>query len=77
VAISNTVEPTEKNPLSYLNYWVNTELHFGVFSLADFINIVNNFQPKDSSDYYGISNKLIKFIKFEIATPFTHIFNTS
>jgi hypothetical protein len=77
VAISNTVEPTEKNPLSYLNYRVNTELHLGIFSQADLINIINNFQPKDSSDYYGISNKLIKFIKFEIATPLTHIFNTS
>jgi hypothetical protein len=77
VAISNTVEPTEKDPMSYLNYRANTELHLGVFSQADFINIVNNFQPKDSNDYYGISNKLIKFIKFEIATPLTHIFNIS
>jgi hypothetical protein len=77
VAISHTVEPTRKNPENYLKYRVNTELSFGVFSQADFINIVNSFQPKDSKDYYGISNKLIKFIKFEIATPLAHIFNLS
>jgi hypothetical protein len=77
VAISNTVEPTRKNQEDYVNYRVNTELNFGVFSQADFINIVDSFQPKDSKDYYGISNKLLKFIKYEIATPLAHIFNLS
>jgi hypothetical protein len=77
MAISQTVEPTEKNPLDYLNYRINTELNFGVFSQADFINIVNGFQPKESKDYYEISNKLLKFLKFEIATPLAYIFNLS
>jgi hypothetical protein len=45
VAISNTVEPTRKNPEDYVNYRVNTELNFGVFSQADFINIVNMKLP--------------------------------
>jgi hypothetical protein len=33
--------------------------------------------PKSSVDIDGISNKLIKFIKFEIATPLVHLFNLS
>jgi hypothetical protein len=77
VTISQTVEQTEKDPISYLNYRINTELNFGTFSQADFINIVDGFSPKDSSDYYGISNKLLKFVKYEIATPLSHIFNLS
>jgi hypothetical protein len=69
VAISNTVEPTRKKPEDYVNYRVNTELNFGVFSQADFINIVDSCQPKDSKDFYGISNKLLKFINMKLPLP--------
>jgi hypothetical protein len=76
-AISQTVEQTQRDPLSYVNYRINTELHFGIFSQADFINIVDGFLPKESNDFYGLSNKLLKSIKYEIATPLSHIFNLS
>jgi hypothetical protein len=77
VAISQTVEPKTTDPEEYCNYRINTELNLGTFSQADFINIVEGFQPKESKDYYGINNKLLQFLRFEIATPLTHIFNLS
>jgi hypothetical protein len=48
--IADSVEPVEKDPLEYVSANCNIDLHLGIMSQADFINIVNNMEPKNSSD---------------------------
>jgi hypothetical protein len=77
--ISNSVETTNAKPEDYLNR-PNPNLvplDLGVFTQAEFINIINKMEPKSSADIHGISNKMLKFLKFELATPLVHIFNLS
>jgi Reverse transcriptase (RNA-dependent DNA polymerase) len=77
-AISNSIEPTSANFEDFLRDNPNTiPLEFGLISQAEFITIINNLEPKSSNDIDGISNKILKFLKFEIATPLVHLFNLS
>jgi hypothetical protein len=77
--IANDVEKTATKPEDFLRAPApNTiPMEFGTLTQAEFISIINNMDPKSSVDIDGISNKLIKFIKFEIATPLVHLFNLS
>jgi hypothetical protein len=52
-------------------------LDFGTISQAEFLTIINNLEPKSSGDIDGISNRMLKFVKFELATPLVHLFNLS
>jgi hypothetical protein len=77
--IANSVENTDSIPEDFM-----TEpgpnalpLEFGTFTQAEFITIINNMEPKSSTDIDGLSSKLLKFIKFEIATPMVHLINLS
>jgi hypothetical protein len=75
--IAEAVDPVTKDPLDYVTTNCNRDLSLGNMSQADFINIVNNMEPKNSSDINGMSTKMIKEVKFAIATPLVHIFNLS
>jgi hypothetical protein len=76
--ISNSVKKTSKKPEDFFdNNPPPPSIELGTISQAEFINIINTLEPKNSSDIDGISNKLIKFLKFEIAEPLVHIFNLS
>jgi Reverse transcriptase (RNA-dependent DNA polymerase) len=76
--ISNSVEATNANFNDYLNENPNTiPLEFGQLSQAEFISIINKLESKSSTDINGISNKMLKFFKFELATPLLHLFNLS
>jgi hypothetical protein len=75
--IAENVEPVDKDPMDYISTNCNVNLHLGNMSQADFINIVNKMEPKNSADINGMSTKMIKDVKFEIATPLVHIFNLS
>jgi hypothetical protein len=76
--ISDSVENTTVKPEDYLRQNPNlVPLDLGVFTQAEFINVINNMEPKSSMDIDGISNKLLKFLKFELATPLVHLFNLS
>jgi hypothetical protein len=77
--ISESVERTSAIPEDYLGDGQQNVLpmEFGIFSQAEFINIINNLEPKSSTDINGISNKLIKFVKYEIDKPLVHLFNLS
>jgi hypothetical protein len=76
--ISNSVEDTNKNFNDYLNERPNTiPLEFGQLSQAEFITIIENLEAKSSNDIDGISNKTLKFLKYELATPLVHLFNLS
>jgi Reverse transcriptase (RNA-dependent DNA polymerase) len=76
--ISSTVEQTNANFTDYLKEYPNLiPLEFGPISQAEFITIINNLESKSSTDINGISNKMLKFLKFELATPLVHLFNLS
>jgi hypothetical protein len=76
--ISESVDRTSAMPEDYISERRGVlPMDFGVFSQAEFINIINNLEPKSSTDINGISNKLIKFVKFEIDKPLVHLFNLS
>jgi hypothetical protein len=77
--ISNSVNVTSKKPEDFLSVNNNPPppLELRPISQAEFINIINSLEPKPSCDIDGISNKLIKFLRFEIVTPLLHIFNLS
>jgi hypothetical protein len=44
-------------------------LEFGEISHAEFITLIKNLESKPSVDIDGISNKLLKFLRFELAVP--------
>jgi hypothetical protein len=75
--IAEAVEPVNKDPLDYVTTNCNIDLHLGNMSQADFVNIVNDMDPKNSSDINGMTMKMVKEVKFEIAVPLVHIFNLS
>jgi hypothetical protein len=76
--ISESISPTNVDPISLMpNYNVHNDLQFGQMSQADFINIVNDMQSKNSGDVNGISTKMLKFVKYEVSVPLTHLFNIS
>ena len=52
-------------------------MHLNEISQGEFINIIDYMEPKSSLDLNGISTKIIKYIRYEIATPLVHLFNLS
>jgi hypothetical protein len=76
--ISDTVDPTKTNFTDYLGEVPNLiPLEFGTLSQAEFITLIENLEPKPSTDIDGLSNKILKFLRFELATPLVHLFNLS
>jgi hypothetical protein len=77
--IANSVENMDSTPEDFMvEPGPNSlPLEFGTFTQAEFITIINNMEPKSSVDIDGLSTKLLKFIKFEIATPLVHLINLS
>jgi hypothetical protein len=76
--ISNSISQTNTDPINLMpTYDVQHDLQFGQMSQAEFINIVSSMQSKNSSDINGISTKMLKFVKYELATPLVHLFNRS
>ena len=76
--ISASVNPTTSKPEDNVNY--NREippLDLGTASPQLVIDILKAMDPKTSVDMDGISMKLLKFLKIQIATPLAHIFNLS
>jgi hypothetical protein len=69
--IANDVEDTNYRHEDFLREPAPTTLpmEFGTFTQAEFISIINNMDPKSSMDIDGISNNLIKFVKFENFCP--------
>jgi len=78
VKISNTVIPTDKDPISYINIDPNTpQLDLGGTGAIQIINILKKMDKKNSPDLDGISLALLKSIALEISIPLGHIFNLS
>jgi exonuclease III len=76
--ISNSVQPIEKSPESYIPTNVNVPLlNLDNTSPGQIIEIIKSLMPKQSCDIDGLSLKLIKYIAPEISIPLSHIFNLS
>ena len=46
-------------------------------SQGHLIHLIDNMEPKHSKDINGLNTKLIKDLKYELATPLVHLFNLS
>jgi len=76
--ISDSVIPPTRNFESYLNQNPNIiPLNLQNTTPEHIIKTVKAMVAKNSSDFDGVSSKMIKFIINEIALPLSHIFNLS
>jgi len=75
--IYNSVTPTTRTPTDYLQDNNAPTLTLDNISEAVVISTINNMDSKTSVDASGISMKMLKFIRYEIAKPLTHLFGLS
>jgi hypothetical protein len=76
--IANSVEKTKTKYTDFLVDRPNLiPLEFGTITQAEFITLIENLESKSSTDIDGLSNKTLKFLRFELATPLVHLFNLS
>ena len=76
--ISETVLPSNTDPLSYCNYPGDIPpLDLGGAGPILITDIIKVMQNKSSTDLDGISALLLKNIATEISLPLSHIFNLS
>jgi hypothetical protein len=76
--ISNSVPNVEAKPENFVGYdCLVPDMNLGNTTPEHVISIIKKSKPKNSCDSQGVSNKMIKFIGYEIAAPLAHIFNLS
>ena len=75
--ISNSIPQTDRKPEVYFNNEQAPLLKFEHISPGEVLAVIKTLEPKNSTDIYGFSSKLIKFVDTEICTPLAHIFNIS
>ena len=66
-----------QNFKDYLNATIDNSFQFNNISLQDIIKIIDNLKSKTSYGFDGISNKLLKYVKDELAEPLLLIINQS
>jgi hypothetical protein len=75
--IYNSVTPISKQYSEFVPETTPPKLSFYRVSEAVVVNIINGMDPKISMDAQELNMKMIKFIKFELVKPLTHLFNLS
>jgi len=76
--IAEGVNPTEKDPLSYLaDAQDGPPLGMGMTDPTQILNILKLMDKKTSPDLDGISLSLLKSVATEICIPLSHVFNLS
>ena len=76
-SIANSVEPTMIKPTDYLTNARPPPIKFDNISQHQVVDIISAMEPKSSFDASGINIKMLKFIKFQIAKPLSHLFTLS
>ena len=66
---------SDKNFTQYLNSPSLKSCKFKCVSQAEVMTAIDNLENKNSSGHDGISNKILKFIKFEISNSLALIIN--
>ena len=74
--IANSVNPIAHQPDNFVSPEC-PQLSFSQISQAQLLEIINSMDAKSSTDINGISMKLIREIRHEVAIPLTHLFNLS
>ena len=76
--ISENIENTDIDPLSYIRDDPNTPLfEMGETGEIKVKNFLNSISKKSSPDLDGISLSLLKFVSNEVSRPLGHIFKMS
>ena len=76
-SVSVLVLPVSKDPVDFLPKINPPEMFINEISQGELVNIIEQMESKSSLDINGLSTKLIKFLKFELATPLVHLFHLS
>ena len=74
--IQQTIPPTDRPPDSYLDE-AGANFSFNLTSSEEIIQIFSQLESKSSTDFTGLSTKLVKKILPIISRPLAHIFNLS
>ena len=77
--IADSVEPVSKEPADYLPNPVTPppNLILDNISQHQIVDIISAMDSKSSTDANGISTKILKHIKYQIARPLAHLFTLS
>ena len=73
----NTHQPAGRSYKDYLLNALPSNFEFKAVTVETIIKVIDSLKPKTSSSLDKISNKLLKYVKSELAPPLTSIFNQS
>ena len=73
----NTHQPAGRSYKDYLLNALPSNFEFKTVTVETIIKVIDSLKPKTSSSLDKISNKLLKYVKSELAPPLTSIFNQS
>ena len=71
------ITPNNSSYNDYLNNPINQNLQFKDINCEEVIKIIDNLKSKTSCGHDGISNKVLKQIKHDVAEPIALIINQS
>ena len=74
--IADSVDPVQRLPDDFESPEC-PKLVFSTVTQSELVTIIDNMEAKTSTDYHGLSMKLIKDLKYQLALPLTHLFNLS
>ena len=78
VSLANKMPKKKVDYREYLKLIdVDTKMEFSEVFPSDILKILSSLKPKTSFSFDCLSNKLVKFLKFELALPLSHIINVS
>ena len=75
--IADSVEPSRVKPKDYLPKTSPPLLRLENVSQHQVVDIISAMESKTSTDASGINMKMLKFIKYQIAKPLSHLFYLS
>ena len=75
--IANLVETITKKPTDFLPISNTPQLRLDNISQHQIIDIISAMDSKASVDASGVNMKMLKFIKYQIALPLSHLFTLS
>ena len=69
--------PENQSYKDYLKYPFHRQFHFKPIETQTLIKVIDTLKPKSSYGHDRISNKLLKYLKFELADPLKALINQS
>ena len=75
--IADSVEPITRKPADFLQNTNPPQLRLDNISQHQIIDTISAMDSKASVDASGVNMKMLKFIKYQIALPLSHLFTLS